>query len=307
MTGITIAGTGSALPANRLTNEQLSSMVDTNDEWIVSRTGISERGVLADGESLLDLAEAASLRALEDAGIPVDEVAAIVVATLTPERACPSLACDLQARLGVSGFAFDISAACSGFIYGLKVAQGLIAVDGRPVLVVGAEHLSRVVDWTDRSTCVLFGDGAGAAVVVAGDAPAHIECRSIPDVEGALLVGGESPFIRMDGKAVYRFAVKELGDVLESVCASAGIAVDALEHVVAHQANERIILAAADRLGLDLDRFFMNIATVGNTSAASVPIALDQLNRTGRLERGATIGLVAFGGGFTSGAAVLEW
>lgn len=307
MNGMSIAGTGSALPPFRLTNAELSEMVDTSDEWISSRTGISQRGILKGDESVLDLAETAARLALDDAGLTADDIAAIIVATVTAPRSCPSLACDLQARLGATCYSFDVAAACSGFLYALQIAKGLIAVDPRPILVVGAEHLSRITDWSDRNTCVLFGDGAGAAVVTPGPSEIHIECRSFPDTAESLLIGGESPFIRMDGRAVYRFAVKELADVLRSACETAGVAPTDLDHVVAHQANIRIIEAAADRLDASLERFFVNISTVGNTSAASVPIALDHLNRSGELVRGQKIGLVAFGGGLTSAAAVFDW
>lgn len=307
MLGIRIAGTGSALPEKRLTNDDLSHMVDTSDEWISSRTGISERGILSEGESVVDLAVEASRRALEDSGLTADAVQGVLVATISAPRLSPNLACEVQAALGVEGWAMDVSAACSGFIYALQVARGLMAVDPRPIVVVGAEHLSRLIDWEDRNTCVLFGDGAGAVVVEPSDAPASVICRSFPDAEGVLLVGGESPYIRMDGRAVYKFAVKELADVLTAACADYGIAPNGLDHVVAHQANVRIIDAAASRMDLSDERFFKNIALVGNTSAASVPIALDDLNRSGGLSRGQLVGLVAFGGGLSSGAAVFAW
>lgn len=307
MPGIRIAGTGSSLPDHRLTNDDLSLMVDTSDEWISSRTGISERRILQEGESVVDLAVEASRLALEDAGLEVDAIQGVLVATVTAPRLSPNLACEIQGALGVEGWAMDVSAACSGFIYALQVARGLLCIDERPILVVGAEHLSKAIDWEDRNTCVLFGDGAGAAIVERSDEPATILMRSFPDTEGVLLIGGESPYIRMDGRAVYKFAVKELADVLTAAARDYGIEPSELDHVVAHQANVRIIDAAAARMDLVDERFFKNIALVGNTSAASVPIALDDLNRSGGLSRGQLVGLVAFGGGLSSGAAVFAW
>lgn len=307
-----IAGTGSALPEAIMTNDDLAKIVDTNDEWIVSRTGIHERHIARD-ESTLDLAETAARAALDAAGMEPADIGAVIVATMTPDRVCPSCACELAGRLGGGAYGFDLNAACSGFVYALHVARGLLALDDKPVLVVGADRMSSVLDWTDRSTCVLFGDGAGAAVVVPeeSDRLAMTHVRMFPDVKGALTVedhdDGRGSVLEMDGKAVYKFASREMPDILVDLAEEAGLSLDALDWIVPHQANARIIATAAERLKLAPERVFMNIAHTGNTSAASVPIALDELARSGELSRGDRIALVAFGGGLTSAAAILEW
>jgi 3-oxoacyl-[acyl-carrier-protein] synthase-3 len=301
--GIRILGTGSAVPAQVVTNNDLARIVDTSDKWITSRTGIRSRHI-ATVETTRSLALSAARTALDNAAIDATRVTLVLCATVTAEQASPSLACQLQHDLALREqiLAFDLNAACSGFIYGLISAQRLLDPGG-VALVVGSETLSRVTDFTDRSTCVLFGDGAGAAI---------IELAPLPFFWTATARGDETllsinPYIRMDGQAVFRFAVDSLSNRIREVVEQAGQTLAEIDQFICHQANKRIIANAARQLGVPLERFFMNLATHGNTSAASIPLALDEAIRHGHLKRGQRVVFAGFGGGLTSGVIYLEY
>src|SRR5215831_10366586 len=324
--GCTLAGTGSKVPERVLTNADLERMVDTSDEWIVTRTGIRERRISDPGVAVTDLALPAARSALEMAGLSALDIDTIIVATVTPDRILPSASCTLQERLGAThAAAFDLNAACSGFVYGVSVGAGMIAAGSADtVLVIGAETLSKIVDYEDRATCVLFGDGAGAAVLRPCD-PGHgiLAARLRSDgTQGHVLeipaggsrlpashetVDAHGHFIKMKGNELFKFSVRAMETVTRQAVEEAGIALDKVRFLVPHQANMRIIQAVADRLGIGPDRLVLNIDRFGNTSAASIPISLDELLRSGRVMPGDVIGLVAFGGGVTWGAVVLEW
>ena len=317
-----IVGTGSYLPEKVLTNADLEKMVDTNDEWIVSRSGIRERHIAADGETTGDLAFHAATRALEAAGMVGSEIELIVLAT-TPDLIFPSTACLLQHRLGANGCpAFDVNAACSGFIYALTVADQFIRSGAvKNALVVGAETLSRMVDWTDRGTCVLFGDGAGA-VVLKADAEAgvistHMHAdggkRDLLYNPAGVSVGFDTSLpnagvkVLMAGSDVFKYAVKALDSVVEETLAANGLDKHAIDWLIPHQANLRIIEATAKRLDMPMDRVIVTVDRTGNTSAGSVPLALDEAVRSGRVQRGQLLLLEAFGGGFTWGSALIRY
>ncbi len=316
--GFSLIGTGSAYPARRVTNDELSRLVDTSDEWIRSRTGVCERRVLT-GESLTDIAHDAAVRALQDAGVEPGELDLIVCATIRNDYITPSLACVLQKRLGASCVAMDINAACSGFLYALDVADGYFARRRvKKALVVAAEAMSKLVDWTDRATCVLFGDGAGAAVLAEGDdllslrisASGNTESLGIPNIEGDSPFSenmGKRPHVFMNGQDVYKFAVNALCRDLEAVIEAAGIRREDIAYVLPHQANSRIIDAAISKLGIAAEKYLVNIERFGNTSAASIPILLDEFRRKNAFHPGDLLALSAFGGGFTTGACVLRW
>jgi len=324
--GARIAGTGSYVPPNVLSNKDLESLVETSDEWITSRTGIKERHIAAEGVPSSDLAAEASRRALAEAGVDPAEIELVMVSTVTPDRMFPSTACTLQQKLGtVNGAAFDLSAACSGFIYGLSLASGLIGIGAMDkILVVGVETLSKIVDWKDRNTCVLFGDGAGAAVVIPCEPGRGVLSTSMGS-DGSLgslleLPGGGSlypatentvnnrmHFIKMKGNEVFKNAVRAMETVAKDALEKANVASSDLSLLITHQANLRIIEATAKRLGVSMDRVFVNLHKYGNTSAASVPMALDEARKEGRVGDNDLIALVAFGAGFTWGAAVLRW
>ena len=314
-----IVGTGSYLPAQILTNAELAKRVDTSDEWIRSRTGIRERRIAAPGEETSDLALHASRTALAAAGIAPADVDVIIVATTTPDCLFPSTACMLQAKLGAAGgAAFDVQAVCSGFVYALAIADRMV-VSGmaRNALVVGAEIYSRILDWTDRGTCVLFGDGAGAVVLtpsaVAGIVSAHLHAdgryRDILCVPATIADGAivGSPFVKMEGGAVFKFAVKVLAEVAEEALAARGVSADAIDWLVPHQANLRIIDATAKKLGVPLAKVISTVDRHANTSAASIPMALDEAARDGRLVAGQHVMLLGVGGGFTWGSVFLDW
>ncbi|HEX2517450.1 MAG TPA: beta-ketoacyl-ACP synthase III [Chloroflexota bacterium] len=322
-----IAGWGKALPRRVLSNAELEGMVDTSDDWIRSRTGIRERRIAGPDESTFTLAVEAAREALAVAGVAPSEVDLVVVCTFSPEfGGMPSTASLVQDALGASrAGAFDLNAACSGFIYGLALAQGLI-VSGmqRTVLVIGAETMSRLLDWSDRSTCVLFGDGAGAVVLRAGEGPDGLLSSVLgSDGSGGELLwipggGSRQPasaesvetaqhFIRMNGKEVYRFAVSAAPRASRQAVQQAGLSMDEIDLFVPHQANVRIILSAAGALGIPLERTFVNVDRYGNTSAASIPIALCEAVEEGRVRPGAHVLLAGFGGGLTWGASVLRW
>ena len=314
-----IVGTGSYLPAQILTNAELAKRVDTSDEWIRSRTGIRERRIAAPDEETSDLALHASRTALAAAGIAPADVDVIIVATTTPDCLFPSTACILQAKLGAAGgAAFDVQAVCSGFVYALAIADRMV-VSGmaRNALVVGAEIYSRILDWTDRGTCVLFGDGAGAVVLtpsaVAGIVSAHLHAdgryRDILCVPATIADGAivGSPFVKMEGGAVFKFAVKVLAEVAEEALAARGVSADAIDWLVPHQANLRIIDATAKKLGVPLAKVISTVDRHANTSAASIPMALDEAARDGRLVAGQHVMLLGVGGGFTWGSVFLDW
>lgn len=313
-----ITGTGSYLPERVVTNSELESRIDTSDEWIVSRTGIQARHVAADGEMTSDLALHAARAALEAAGRSAGEIDLIIVATTTPDMVFPSTACILQDKLGATGAAaFDVQAVCTGFIYALSVAERMVAGGGfRRALVVGAEVFSRLLDWNDRRTCVLFGDGAGAVVLEASEAPGII--RTHLGADGSLghilrvpggIAGGElrgSPFLEMDGQAVFRLAVRALGESAALLLRAAEMQPADIDWFIPHQANMRIINAVAQKIGIAPERVVTTVARHGNTSAASVPLALDAAVRDGRVHAGQTALLQGVGGGMTWGSVLLR-
>jgi 3-oxoacyl-[acyl-carrier-protein] synthase-3 len=307
--GITLQGLGYYVPEDVLTNFDLEKMVDTSDEWIVTRTGIKERRV-AKKESLLDMAEKASRMALDMAKVSPQDIDAIILATLTPELGFPASACLLQGKLeSKRGFAFDISAACSGFLYGLEVARGLIEGNGlKKVLLVGAEKLSSIVNWQDRSTCVLFGDGAGA-VVVSDEGEGEI-LASVMRSDGnawEILYAERCGYINMKGRELFKLAVKSMEEVCLEVLQKAGLSVEQIDLFVPHQANIRIMEALAERLNLSMEKVYSNIHKYGNTSAASIPIALTEAYLEGKLKRGNLVLMTAMGGGLTWGATLIRF
>lgn len=309
-----ILGTGSYLPERVLTNKQLEQMVETNDEWIVTRTGIKERHI-DDKYGLTGMAVNAAKEALKDAGVLADELELIIVATITADRVVPSAACEVMKELGTNCPAFDLNAACSGFVYGLHVVDKVI--EKGPVLLIGADKLSKVVNWKDRNTCILFGDGAGA-VVLGKDEKGLIysEIEAYPDKDNVLTLdgvnkenegGADFSLLEMNGQEVYKFATKAMGDMILKSLQNTDMAPEDITWYVPHQANVRIVKAAANKVGIDMAKVYMNIAGVGNTSSASVPIALDEMNKKGLLKKGDIISMTAFGGGLTTATAIIEW
>jgi len=314
-----IVGTGGYVPARVVTNAELAQRIETSDEWIVHRTGIRARHIAADDEQTSDLALEASRRALAAAGLAAADVDLIVVATTTPDMIFPSTACILQDKLGVSGGpAFDVQAVCSGFVYALALADKMVASGAvRNALVVGAEIYSRILDWNDRGTCVLFGDGAGAVVLMPDNTPgilsSHLHAdgshRRILEVPGRVsngVVEGR-PFLTMDGHAVFKFAVKVLAEVAHEALDANGMGTDAIDWLIPHQANLRIMDATARKLGLPLSKIVVTLDRHGNTSAASIPLALDVAVRDGRIRPGHHVMLAGVGGGFTWGSVFLRW
>lgn len=315
-----ITGVGSYLPAQPVSNEDLVTRgIDTSDEWIVSRTGIRSRHFVEAGQASSDLALHAAQRALAMAGAEAAELDLIIVATSTPDFVFPSVACLLQAKLGnKSAAAFDMQAVCCGFVYALSVAEKFIRSGShKKALVVGAETFSRILDWEDRGTCVLFGDGAGAVVLEASEVPgilatalhadgSYHDILSVPGHVAAGKVIGD-PFLRMDGQAVFKFAVRVLADVGRECCEAAGVVPAEVDWLVPHQANIRIIEATARKMGLDMDKVIVTVDRHGNTSAASVPLALDEAVRDGRIKPGQKVMLEGVGGGFTWGAVLLQF
>jgi 3-oxoacyl-[acyl-carrier-protein] synthase-3 len=319
-----ITGTGAALPARAVSNQELARDlarrgVETSDEWIVARTGIRQRYLAEDGLTTTELGARAAEAALAAAGAPAASVDLIVVATSTPDHIFPSAACLIQARLGTAGgAAFDVQAVCSGFIYGMTVADALIRTGGyRRALVIGAEVFSRILDWNDRTTCVLFGDGAGAVVLEAADAPGVLASRLHADgsqaqilcTAGRIAQGGVQgdPFLRMDGQAVFKLAVGVLDSSAREVLADAGMEASQIDWLIPHQANVRILTATAKRLGLPEEKLIVTVDRHGNTSAASVPLALDDAVRAGRIRRGQHLLLQGVGGGFTWGSVLVRY
>ncbi len=325
-----IIGTGSYMPEKVLTNEDLSKMVDTSDEWITSRTGIRERRIAAENQATSDLAAEAARRALANAGVSAEEIQLIIVATVTPDMFFPSTACFVQKKIGATNaVCFDVSAACSGFLYALQVARHFINTGNRATaLVIGAEKLSSLVNWKDRNTCVLFGDGAGAVVIRRAEEGADAPGRVLSTVMGSdgnladllKVPGGSSACpitpeniesrpntIHMEGRETFKHAVTRMLEASQQALELAGLTAADVALVIPHQANARIITAIAERLGLPDERVFMNLDKYGNTSAATIPVALDEARQAGRLKKGDVILLVAFGGGFTWASSVLRW
>ena len=323
---VSIIGTGSYVPERVLTNAELEKMVETSDEWIITRTGIRERRIAAADEHTSDLAAKAALAAMENAGISADEIDLILVATVTPDMFFPSTACFVQHKIGAKNAAcFDVSAACAGFLYALEIAQQFITSHTYDtILVIGAEKLSSIVDWTDRNTCVLFGDGAGAAVL-RHRGGGHGVISTFMGSDGGLsdilyIPGGGSKFpinkenadqrlncIKMNGKETYKHAVISMLDAAQRALAEANLTPENLACIIPHQANLRIIEAIASRLNVPIERFMVNLDRYGNTSAAAVAIALDEANRTGRMQVGDYVLLVVFGGGLTWASSVIQW
>jgi len=314
-----VAGTGRYLPAQVLTNDALAARVATSDEWIRTRTGIRQRHIAAEGERTSDLAVAAAREALKDAGIDGPDVDLIVVATTTPDEIFPSTACAVQAALGAHGGpAFDVQAVCSGFVYALALADRMIASRmARNALVIGSEIYSRILDWSDRGTCVLFGDGAGAVVLLPSDAPgilsAHLHAdgryRDILCVPGQVRDGVVTgrPFVHMDGQGVFKFAVRVLADVAQEALAANRMTAADIDWLIPHQANVRIMDATAKKLGIPSERVVSTVDLHANTSAASIPLAMDVARRDGRIRAGDHLLLLGVGGGFTWGSVLLRW
>ena len=334
MRTIRITGTGSALPGRIVTNKELEQMVETSDEWIRERTGIRERHVSV-GETVVTLASEAARKALEQAGKRAEEIDLILVATCSPEQYLPCCACQVQAAIGaVNALAFDVNAACSGFLFALNTADAYLRTGlAENALVIGSEVLSKLVDWTDRGSCILFGDGAGAVVVERCEASPGILGRALHSdgTGGGVLQCGarelttpyartsaaktdqkqqtddREHYIQMDGQEVYRFATRRVPQCIEEALADAGLAVPDIDLFVLHQANARIIDAVAKRLHADREKFPTNLERVGNLSSASIPVLLDELHRQGKLHRGDRIVLAGFGAGLTIGACVMTW
>jgi len=318
-----VCGTGSYLPEKVLTNDDLAKLVDTSDDWIVQRTGIKKRHVASDGETTCDLASEAAIRALRDAAMDVADIDMIVMATSTPDNTFPATAVAVQDRLGMRhGAAYDLQAVCSGFVFALSNADAQIRCNhAKRILVIGAETFSRILDWTDRTTCVLFGDGAGAVVLEAQDQADGISGRGIITShlrsDGAhksklYVDGGPSTtqtvgHLRMEGREVFKHAVGMVTDVIEDAFQAAGIGADDVDWFVPHQANRRIIDASARKLGIAAEKVVLTVQDHGNTSAASIPLALDVACRDGRIKRGDLVLLEAMGGGFTWGSVLVRW
>ncbi len=317
-----IAGTGRYLPERILSNRELESMVDTTEEWIRTRTGIERRHIAADNQATSDLAEQAARQAMDAAGVTADDIDFLVVGTTTPDLVFPNVGCLVQRRLGIHGCpAFSLEAACSGFIYALTMADRFVASGAaKCALVIGAETLSRIVDWSDRSTCVLFGDGAGAVVLKPADEPGVLSCHLGADGHyGDLLYhpygtsrpqkpeDTERPFMQMKGNEVFKVAVKTLEGIVDQALTANHLERSAIDWLIPHQANIRIIQATARRLDLPMEKVVLTLQDHGNTSAASVPIALDVAVRDGRVKRGDLLLLEAFGGGLTWGSALVRY
>lgn len=319
-----IMGTGSYVPERILTNNDLAKIVDTNDEWITTRTGIRERRIAADDEATSDLAFKAAEKAIMDAGIDKNEIELIIVATMTQDHLTPSTAALVQDKLGIKAAAFDVSAACTGFIYGFTAGYSFIKAGiYKKVLVIGAETMSRVIDWEDRGTCILFGDGAGAVVLgeveTGGFLASHLAadgsgaCELIVPAGGsrkaatAETIENREVYLKMNGREVFKFAVKAFPESVENVLTQQNLTADDIDIFIPHQANVRIIESIAKRFNQPLDKFFVNLHKYGNTSGASIPIALDEASKEGRFKKGDKIVATGFGGGLTYGSILFEW
>ena len=315
-----ILGTGSYLPARRLTNDDLSKIVDTSDEWIATRTGIKARHIAAENEQTSDLAVAAAKAALADAAISAKDIDLIIVATSTPDMTFPATACIVQNKLGIAGCpAFDVQAVCAGFMYAMATANAYIRSGmAKRALVIGAETFSRLLDWNDRRTCVLFGDGAGAVILGASEQEGGIistklqadgSYSQILQTPGKIAAGSieGSPYLYMDGQAVYKFAVKALANVAREVIEESNLQPADIDWIIPHQANLRIIESTARHLGVPMDKVIVTLSEQGNTSAASIPLALDEGIRSGRIRHGQILLLEGIGGGFAWGAITLKY
>jgi 3-oxoacyl-[acyl-carrier-protein] synthase-3 len=334
MSGVRIIGTGSYLPERVLTNHDLEKMVDTSDEWITTRTGIKTRRIAGPGEETSRMAALAGKRALDMAGLAAADLDLIIVGTITPDTTMPSCGCLVQKELQAeNAAAFDVNAACSGFVYGLDIVDKYIKADpAAKILLIGAETLSARTNWQDRNTCVLFGDGAGACVITGGDEGSGIlasrlyadgrlwsllyldnmprrHCPGVPPAGGSdpLAADPEGSAIHMEGRDVFKYAVRAMEQAVIDLLGKRGIGVDEISIVIPHQANIRILRSLADRLAIPFEKMYVIVEKYGNTSAASVPIAIDEANREGRLRRGDNVLLCVFGGGFTWGATLLKW
>lgn len=321
---IGILGTGSYVPEKILTNDDLAKIVETSDEWIRTRTGIEERRIAAPEEATSDLSYIAAERAIENAGIDKDEIGLVIVATMTPDHAAASTAAIVQNRLGIDAAAFDLSAACTGFVYAYSAAYSFIKAGiYKKVLVIGAETMSRVIDWKDRNTCVLFGDGAGAVVLGEVENGGHLAVHLTADGSGAseLLVpssGSRLPvteetilnkdiYLKMNGREIFKFAVRVFPETVEDVLNQVNMTADDIDVFIPHQANIRIIESIAKRFKQPMEKFYVNLQKYGNTSAATIPLALDEANRGGKLRKGDKIVATGFGGGLTYGSMLIEW
>lgn len=318
-----IVGTGSYLPEKILTNADLEKMVDTTDEWIVQRSGIKQRHIAADGQTTGDMAIEAARRAMQAANLKAEDIDGVIVATTTPDRTFPSVAVKVQAELGIApGIAFDVQAVCTGFVYALTTADNFIRLgQARRMLVIGAEKMSSIVDWNDRTTCVLFADGAGAVILEAHDSDDGIDGRGIHSThlyangsqrdllytDGGPSSTGAAGHIVMHGREVFKYAVTYMADIVAEVLATNRITPDQIDWLVPHQANIRIIESTADKLSMPMERVVLTIQKHGNTSAASIPLALDDAVRDGRVKRGQLLLLEAMGGGLTWGAALVRF
>ncbi len=318
-----VRGVGSYLPANRVTNDDLAARVDTTDEWIVQRTGIRARHIAAEGETTSDLATKAARRALVAAKLEPSDIDLLIVATSTPDNTFPATATSVQANLGMTGgAAFDVQAVCTGFVYGLTIADNFLrSGSAKHALVIGAETYSRILDWSDRTTCVLFGDGAGAAVLESTMSDGSIHDRGVLAarlrsdgrhksklyVDGGPSTTGQVGYLRMDGKEVFKLAVGMVPQILHDTLDDVGLPFSAIDWFVPHQANRRIIDATAEKLGIPTSKVVLTVDEHANTSAASIPLALDVAVRDGRIREGDLVLLEAMGGGFTWGAALIRW
>lgn len=320
-----ILGTGSYAPDRVVTNDDLANIVDTNDEWISTRTGIKERRISM-GETSADLGANAALKAIDDAGINPLDIDLIILASLTPDMPLPNIACQVQEKIGAfNATCYDLNAACSGFLFGLSAANAyLVSGMFKTILVIGAETMSRTIDWSDRSTCVLFGDGAGAAILTADNKKAYMAVSGSDGIKGKVLTGGgtvlknflvnadvdnivaDTYYMKMDGQEVFKFAVSKVPECINQVLEKAGKTADDIDYYILHQANVRIISSVAKRLHVDEDKIPVNLHKYGNTSAASIPILLDELRKDGTLKEGQKIIFSGFGGGLTWGASYME-
>jgi len=317
-----ISGTGGYLPPKVLTNKELEKMVDTTDQWIIDRTGIRERHIAGEGETSGSMAEQAARQAIEAAGIRISDIDLIIVATTTPDQIFPSTACLLQQRLDIHGCpAFDVQAVCTGFVYALSIADKFIrSGTSRCALVVGSETISRIIDWTDRTTCVLFGDGAGAVILTADDKPGIIsthlhadgQYKNLLEVPAGVSQGYDkvvsgNAFVKMEGSEVFKVAVNTLGRIVDETLAANHMKKSDIKWLVPHQANTRIISATAKKLNMSMDHVVLTVDRHGNTSAASIPLAFNEAVRDGRIQRGDTVLMEAFGGGFTWGSVLFNF
>ena len=324
--GATILGTGLEVPEKVVTNADFEKMVDTTDEWITSRTGIKERRMCEEGQNTSDLAAGAATRALDEAGIDPLDVDLVILSTATPDHLLPSTACETQARMGAhNAAAFDVSAACAGWLYGMTIAEGMLRTDAfETIVVVGAEKMSAIIDYTDRSTCVLFGDGSGAAVLSPADGNGSGILSTHMQTDGRLAellwrpAGGAArpstdetraermEYVKQEGREVFKNAVVQMDASSRIALERAGLSADEVDLVIPHQANIRIIEGVAKRLGVEMDRVYVNIDRYGNTSSASIPICLDEIRKQGVVDEGATILMTAFGGGLAWGSVVIR-